>query len=141
MADTKAFFDQIEGNHVQIGDFALMEMAKHGIPFSIFREHLNNSLFSFSDWAKFLNTPLSKFEEQSVTYPILDINRSEQVIEVVLLEKRGQEVFGSKEKFRLWLNSSLPVFNNAKPISFLSSRFGIKLLARELGRIEHGILA
>ncbi len=43
------------------------------------------------------------------------------------------------EKFKHWLNSSIPALNNQKPIDLLITENGVNLLNNELLRIEHSV--
>lgn len=51
------------------------------------------------------------------------------------LKKIGIEVFGSKKKYKTWLNTPNFVFGGYKPKNFKK-----KIIRDELGRIEYGIL-
>ena len=66
---------------------------------------------------------------------------SEQILEIANIVARGEEVFGDKQKFMIWMNYENPAFANKKPFDLLSSRFGTDLILDELGRIEHGVIS
>lgn len=71
----------------------------------------------------------------------LNAEQSERVIELAKVYSRGEEVFGSIDNFREWMNSTVLALGNKKPIEFLDTSLGIEMLMDELGRIEHGIFA
>jgi len=71
----------------------------------------------------------------------LNAEQSERVIELAKVYSRGEEVFGTLEAFREWMNSSVMALGNKKPKEFLDTSMGIEMLMEELGRIEHGIFA
>lgn len=71
----------------------------------------------------------------------LNPEQSERIIELAKLYSRGEEVLGSLESFKLWMDSSIMALGNKKPKEFLDTSLGIKMLMNELGRIEHGIFA
>jgi putative toxin-antitoxin system antitoxin component (TIGR02293 family) len=71
----------------------------------------------------------------------LSQEQSERMVELAALYTRGEEVFGSLERFREWMNSCLLPFGNKKPKDFLDTSLGIKMIIDELGRIQHGIFA
>ena len=52
----------------------------------------------------------------------------------------GQEVFGSPEKFQLWLETVSVTLGNVKPIDLLRDARGQEMVIAELTRISHGIL-
>jgi putative toxin-antitoxin system antitoxin component (TIGR02293 family) len=71
----------------------------------------------------------------------LSQEQSERMVEMARLYSRGQEVFGTMEEFRKWMDSVLLPFGNKKPKEFLDTSLGIGMIMDELGRIEHGIFA
>lgn len=71
----------------------------------------------------------------------LNPEQSERIIELAKLYSRGEEIFGSMEAFKQWMNSTVMALGNKKPKTYLDTSLGINLLMNELGRIEHGIFA
>jgi putative toxin-antitoxin system antitoxin component (TIGR02293 family) len=71
----------------------------------------------------------------------LSQEQSERMIELAKLYSRGEEVFGSINKFKDWMDTTLLPFGNKKPKAFLDTSLGIQMIMDELGRIEHGVLA
>jgi putative toxin-antitoxin system antitoxin component (TIGR02293 family) len=72
---------------------------------------------------------------------LLNPEQSERVIELARLYSRGEEVFGSLDAFKEWIESNVIALGNKKPKEFFDTSLGIELLMEELGRIEHGIFA
>ncbi len=71
----------------------------------------------------------------------LNAEQSERVIELAKVYSRGEEVFGTLDAFKEWMNSTVMALGNKKPKDFLDTSMGIEMLMDELGRIEHGIFA
>lgn len=71
----------------------------------------------------------------------LNAEQSERVIELAKVYSRGEEVFGTLDAFKEWMNSTVMALGNKKPKEFLDTSMGIEMLMDELGRIEHGIFA
>jgi len=71
----------------------------------------------------------------------LNPEQSERVIELAKVYSRGEEVFGTLDAFREWMNGSVRALGDKKPKEFLDTSMGIEMLMDELGRIEHGIFA
>lgn len=67
--------------------------------------------------------------------------QTERLIEIAKLYSRGEEVLGSTDAFKEWMNSTVMALGNKKPKTFLDTSLGIDMLMSELGRIEHGIFA
>jgi putative toxin-antitoxin system antitoxin component (TIGR02293 family) len=72
---------------------------------------------------------------------LLNAEQSERVIEIAKLYSRGEEVFGSNENFRSWMDASIPSLGNRIPKEFLDTSMGIEILMDTLGRIEQGVFA
>jgi len=66
---------------------------------------------------------------------------SEQILQISAVAARGEEVFGGREAFLVWLRSPSPALGNRTPASLLGSRFGSEIVLDELGRIEHGVVS
>ena len=66
---------------------------------------------------------------------------AEKAVELARLYTRGQEVFGSMDKFKLWIKAPSLIFNGEAPVSLLDTSAGFDMVFTELGRIEHGIFA
>jgi hypothetical protein len=120
-------------------EMALMLIGNKGIQVPSFLSFAAKSPLRLEEWAAFLNTTPSHLQhcQDSTFDPIL----SDRIIEISLFIKRGVKVFGNEEKFKIWLNSKIPVLEGKSPKELLNSTFGIRLLMDELGRIEHGVLA
>jgi len=71
----------------------------------------------------------------------LSQEQSERMVEMARLYSRGEEVFGSLNDFKEWMNTVLLPFGNKKPKEFLDTSLGIGMIMDELGRIQHGIFA
>jgi len=71
----------------------------------------------------------------------LSQEQSERMVEIAKLYSRGEEVFGSMDEFRQWMDAILLPFGNKKPKDYLDTSLGINMIMDELGRIEHGIFA
>lgn len=70
---------------------------------------------------------------------LLDINKSERVLEIAELVSQGLEVFGSEDNFQQWLHSSIIALGGKKPVELLDTSFGVRMVIKLLHRIEHGV--
>ena len=66
---------------------------------------------------------------------------SEHILRIAVITVRGEEVFGSRESFRSWLNAPNTALGDTKPLDLLASDFGRDMVLDELGRLEHGIVS
>ncbi len=128
-------------NFDNVGIFNLIDIAQKGISFKIFDSLSKKFPFSMQDWADFLHISgktLSRYQKEDKSFDVL---QSEKILQIEMLYKRGEEVFGSSDNFLIWLQSESVALGKTKPQDLLGSVFGISLLMDELTRIEHGVLA
>ena len=128
-------------NFDDVGIFSLIDIAQKGISFKIFDGLSKKFPFSMQDWADFLHISgktLSRYHKEDKSFDVL---QSEKILQIEMLYKRGEDVFGSSENFLIWLQSENIALGKTKPQDLLGSVFGISLLMDELTRIEHGVLA
>ena len=65
----------------------------------------------------------------------------EQVLKLLALARRGEDVFGSLPAFRRWLSKPAYGLGGQPPLALLQTSGGIDLVAEEVGRIAYGDLA
>ncbi len=66
------------------------------------------------------------------------VDTKEHVLMLISLLKHGSEVFGSEENFSNWLDSKNVFLDNRKPIEFLNTISGIRMVDDRLVAIEYG---
>ena len=71
----------------------------------------------------------------------LNRNISEHILHIAEVAAKGLEIFEDQHRFLAWLNHPNTALANQPPVSLLKSRFGIMLLLKELGKLEHGVFA
>ncbi|WP_051259705.1 type II RES/Xre toxin-antitoxin system antitoxin [Epilithonimonas tenax] len=123
------------------GIFRMIEIAEKGISFKIFDNLVKKFPFSFQQWAGFLHISgktLSRYQKEEKTFDTL---QSEKILQIEMLYRRGEEVFGSAAYFLIWLQSENLALGKTKPQDLIGSNFGVSLLMDELMRLEHGVLA
>ena len=117
----------------------IIKLIRTGVPYSLFDLIKNITPFSEGDWAEFLNIStksLLRYKQTSKQFKPL---QSEKIIEMAEVTNVGTEVFGSMEKFKLWLDTPNFALGNMKPIELLKDSYGKEMVIGELTRIEHGI--
>jgi putative toxin-antitoxin system antitoxin component (TIGR02293 family) len=119
----------------------LMKQAKQGVSFQAFKQMVENTPFSEKEWAQFLHLSERTLQRYGKAKMRFDPLRSEKILEVALLLKKGIEVFGDKNRFYEWLKTANTALEAVKPKDLLDNTFGINHVKDELTKIEHGILA
>ncbi len=123
-----------------LSDKMLMISAiRRGIPYDLFNLIKDATPFSEGDWAEFLDISTKSLQRYKQTSKQFKSIQSEKIIEMAEVTNVGKEVFGSLEKFKLWLNTPTFSLGNMKPIELLRDSYGKEMVISELIRIEHGI--
>lgn len=120
-------------------DHALLGLIRNGVSYPEFERIKSRSGLSLVEWAHFLSLSERTLLRYSKSNEHLDKSTSERIIEIAILQEKGQEVFGSLSAFNLWMDSPIRALGNTLPKEYLDSSIGIQILSNLLGRIEHGI--
>lgn len=121
-------------------DNDLISIIRTGIPKQAMTHLMDIADITLNEMASFIHTSdrtLRRYTPQQK----LSQEQSERMIEMARLYSRGEEVFGTMEKFKQWMDTQLLPLGNKKPKVFLDTSLGINMIMDELGRIEHGIFA
>ncbi|GAB3937552.1 type II RES/Xre toxin-antitoxin system antitoxin [Mucilaginibacter myungsuensis] len=121
-------------------DLDLLKLTREGLPKKVLTalaKKISLTIQELSDIMHISERTFQRYDDDAV----VKTEYSEKAIELARLYTRGQEVFGSMDKFKRWMKTPTHVFGNETPISLLDTSVGFDMVQRELGRIEHGIFA
>jgi putative toxin-antitoxin system antitoxin component (TIGR02293 family) len=119
-------------------DFDLVKLARQGFPKKALLALAKKISLSIQELANILHISertLQRYEDDV----IIKTEYAEKAVELARLYTRGEEVFGSMDKFKLWMKTPSLIFNGEAPVTFLDTSAGFDMIFNELGRIEHGI--
>lgn len=115
---------------------------KSGVPYVVWEEVKNNSIFDDKDWASLLGVnvrTLQRYKNQKgFKFQTL---QGEKIFEVAEVMNLGKEVFHDNSKFYAWLNTPSYALGSVKPIELLDTSYGIEIVKSELYAIEHGVFS
>lgn len=117
----------------------MISVIRNGVSYTLFSLIKDVTPFSENDWAEFLDISTKSLQRYKQTSKQFKPIQSEKIIELAEVTNVGKEVFGSLEKFKLWLNTSNFALGKMKPIELLKDSYGKEMVMSELIRIEHGI--
>ena len=115
--------------------------SREGVSLGSVQSMLNRDPFTLREWAQLLDIPESGLRRHLQTGKPLGRVRSAQLLEILLVLRRGLEVFEDEDSFLRWLSAKSIALGGVAPKELLDNSFGIQLVRDELGRIEYGILA
>jgi putative toxin-antitoxin system antitoxin component (TIGR02293 family) len=81
---------------------------------------------------------VSRYQKEKKTFSPL---QSEYIIKTITLFHKGEEVFGTTESFKRWLDKPAFGLGNIIPRNIITTVSGINFVMEELNRIERGDLA
>ncbi len=110
--------------------FSILEFIKKGIKYNQFIKYIQQTPFSISEWSEFLHISertLHRYQKDKKTF---DATHTEKIMEIILVYKKGIEVFGNNKNFDAWLVQKNIALANKMPKEFLTSSTGLKLLMK-----------
>jgi putative toxin-antitoxin system antitoxin component (TIGR02293 family) len=121
--------------------YDIVKTVREGLPYYAFENYAHRSPFNLADWSEFLGLSERSLQRYKKNKKSFDKLHSDRIIEIVLVLRKGAEVFGDENKFAGWMESNIIALGGIKPKELLDSSFGIRLLNDELTRIDYGIFA
>lgn len=133
------FISNYKGN---INDrLLLIQKAKNGIEARHILTILEYYNFKKDFIAEMLDLSTKTLDRYTQENRRLNPNDSELVIKLIILYKKGLEIFGEQESFINWLNKASFGLGNLQPIEIINTSQGVDLITEELSRIEFGDFA
>lgn len=130
-------FQSLDNNDV----FRLIESIREGVDYNTFDKFSRRFPLNNTEWSRILKVSERTMQRYKKEKKRFDSLHSERLLLIMLLFKKGEEVFESTDNFIHWLNSENISLGGIKPIRMLDNSFGVNMVKNELIRIEHGVLA
>ncbi len=131
----KTYQDYIED------DFAIATHAIEGVDANLFYDMVDITGLKKDTLAEYLDISTKTLDRYKQSHKKLNSFRSEILLKLVTLYKKGIEIFGDINAFRSWLNEPAYGLDNAIPARLMVTSTGIDVIIDELVRIEFGDLA
>ncbi|MBK8699082.1 MAG: DUF2384 domain-containing protein [Saprospiraceae bacterium] len=118
----------------------IIEAIKDGISFDLYELLSTYVPLQESDWVQILGISTKTLQRYRAAgdHKFSSIH-SEKIIEMAEVTFMGNEVFGTGDKFLLWLNAPNFALGGYKPKELLISSYGKEMVLGELTRIHYGI--
>jgi putative toxin-antitoxin system antitoxin component (TIGR02293 family) len=124
-----------------VNEFTMVNQAQNGVDASAFFDILKISDLSKEELSSLLDLSFKTIQRYEKDGKKLNALNSEQLIKMIALYQKAEEVFGSVESFNRWLRKPAAGLGNQKPLPFMQTPGGIDLIREELIRIEYGAFA
>ena len=128
----------IEVGQVINNDVDLIDITRKGLPKSVVATISNILGISMEKMSSLIHLS-HRTVQRKRDDELLNIYSTEQIIEIAEVISRGIEVLGTIELFTAWLHKEIRVLDYKKPLDYLDTSYGTKLVKDILGRIEHGV--
>jgi putative toxin-antitoxin system antitoxin component (TIGR02293 family) len=112
-----------------------------GLNFNDFQKIASKVDFTQKEWADILHISERTLQRYAHDNGSFNSNVVDRLIQIKKVIQRGQEVFGSYERFNRWLRGNPYMLEGQLSIHSLASIEGINYVLTQIGRIEHGIFA
>jgi len=116
----------------------LITLSRHGLPKSVvvtISELLGISMEKMSDLIHVSHRTIQRKSDTD----LLNTYSTEQILEIAEVISKGIEVFSTIEDFKTWLHQDIRYLNYQKPLNYLDTSFGTKMVLDILGRIDYGV--
>ena len=99
-------------------DFDIVKLARQGFPKRVLLALAKKISLNIQELANILHISertLQRYDDDD----IIKTEYAEKAVELARLYTRGEEVFGSMDKFKIWMKTPSLVFNGEAPVSIL----------------------
>ena len=117
-----------------------IKRSREGITKDTFLVILNKTGITLTEMSRFVHVSARSIQMKKDT-DRLSTDISAKALTIARLYSRGEEVFGSDNKFKKWMTTENIAMGGVTPISYLDLIEGINLVVDELTSIEHGFAA
>lgn len=121
--------------------YELVNAVRKGISYKSFDKLAKRVPFLAKEWARFLNISTKTLERHKEEQRDFKPVQGEKIVLIYQLISYGYEVFEDWDNFFYWIKEKNIALGNEKPMDLFDTNIGIDIVKKELGRIEHGILA
>lgn len=125
----------------QENSYLMVKKAQDGIPANAFFDMLSVSGLTKKELSGLLDISFKTVQRYQKENKKLNALNSEQLLKMISLYQKAEELFGSIDAFNRWLRKPAIGLGSQKPLRLMQTPGGIDLISEELSRIEHGILA
>jgi putative toxin-antitoxin system antitoxin component (TIGR02293 family) len=111
------------------------------LTFNDFKKISEKVDFTQKEWADILHISERTLQRYLHGEGSFNSGAVDRILQINKVFERGNEVFGSYERFNLWLRDNPYMLEGRLSIHSLASFDGINNVLTQIGRIEHGIFA
>ena len=146
MKKNKKYTEKEEKPMMAEEPMAIYELKKNvpslkNFTFNDFKKIADKVDFTQKEWSDILHISERTLQRYAHNNGFFNTGVIDRILQINKVFERGKEVFGSYERFNLWLRDNPYMLEGRLSIHSLASFDGINLVLTQIGRIEHGIFA
>lgn len=146
MKKNKKYIEKEEKPMMAEEPMAIYELKKNvpslkNFTFNDFKKIGDKVDFTQKEWSDILHISERTLQRYAHDNGFFNTGVIDRILQINKVFERGKEVFGSYERFNLWLRDNPYMLEGRLSIHSLASFEGINLVLTQIGRIEHGIFA
>ncbi len=122
-------------------EYNVIEQSQSGVSINYLNKISAKYDISINDWADIMGISTKSLQRYQQQENILSAIQTEFVLKIERLYALGEEVFGTTQNFKLWMQKPAYGLGNKIPASILTTVSGINLVINQVLRIAHGVLA
>ncbi|RXK82785.1 type II RES/Xre toxin-antitoxin system antitoxin [Filimonas effusa] len=132
--------DQLTFSDFLSNKLLLVCVIRGGVPYAFFDLIQRFTPFDDHYWADFLDISVKSLQRYRQDDRTFKPSLSEKIIEMAEVTNMGLDVFGSMDKFKLWLDTPNYALGSLQPAELLKDSYGKAMVVAELTKINYGIL-
>lgn len=146
MKKNKKYIEKEEKPMMAEQPMAIYELKKNvpslkNFTFNDFKKIADKVDFTQKEWSDILHISERTLQRYAHDNGFFNTGVIDRILQINKVFERGKDVFGSYERFNLWLRDSPYMLEGRLSIHSLASFEGINMVLTQIGRIEHGIFA
>lgn len=146
MKKNKKYIEKEEKPMMAEQPMAIYELKKNvpslkNFTFNDFKKIADKVDFTQKEWSDILHISERTLQRYAHDNGFFNTGVIDRILQINKVFERGKDVFGSYERFNLWLRDNPYMLEGRLSIHSLASFDGINLVLTQIGRIEHGIFA
>jgi putative toxin-antitoxin system antitoxin component (TIGR02293 family) len=118
-------------------DLDLAKAVEAGLPVGLLRRMLTQRYIELVDVA--LIMPMRTFHHRKAARARLTTDESDRVMRIAQLTAAASDALGDLERGKLWLRTPNPALRGERPLDWVRTTDGTRVVQQILGRIAHGI--
>jgi putative toxin-antitoxin system antitoxin component (TIGR02293 family) len=122
-------------------DLKMSKIVLSGLPSKVLRQLATAFGIPIAEMGAFVHIKERTLMRRIEANALLKPDESERAARLMRIYTRAVDVLADEDKAKSWLNRSLRVLDNQRPLTVAATEPGAREVEHVLGRLEHGVFA